>query len=335
MHTILPTRNPLTTVYVLVTSFIVFCHPQIADACLWIYGTNAHGRARVYGGKRGSPIDSLKSHRKPKSEWETRKRELQAQLPNGDYKVRNDYAAVLVHLGRSAEALEILKNIETEKPGKYETAANIGTAYELLGDNVSALKWIKEGIKRNPDSHGGSEWVHVKILEAKIQLATDPDWLKTHSVLGLDFGSELAPKKPKREMNPRDPRLIKEAIKYQLQERLQFVTAPNPIVADLLSDFANLIALNDPLEDAIPVYRFSLEFKPVRVELIEKRVSHFEELVKENPHSGKHDSEVMAWRIRYWGGWIAAMVVVFVMVLFILKRRSRRQARYDDVSNKR
>jgi len=46
---------------------------------------------------------------------------------------------------------------------------DLGTAYELAGKNEPALRWIREGLRRNPNSHKGTEWLHVKILEAKIE----------------------------------------------------------------------------------------------------------------------------------------------------------------------
>jgi hypothetical protein len=54
-------------------------------------------------------------------------------------------------------------------------AANLGTALELLGNKEEALHWIREGIRRNPQSHEGTEWLHAKILEAKIAAQKDAD----------------------------------------------------------------------------------------------------------------------------------------------------------------
>ena len=45
-----------------------------------------------------------------------------------------------------------------------------------------------ECLKRNAQSHYGTEWLHELILEAKIALAYDPTWLQTHTVLRIDFG---------------------------------------------------------------------------------------------------------------------------------------------------
>jgi hypothetical protein len=80
----------------------------------------------------------------------------------------------------------------------------------------------------------------VAILESKLAIASDPHWLRTHSVLGLDFGSELLPRMPAifpsgntgKTFDAKETRI---AIHVQMAERLQFVTPPDPIVGDLFS----------------------------------------------------------------------------------------------------
>src|SRR5690606_13087090 len=57
--------------------------------------------------------------------------------------------------GQAREAISLLQKIEEDASGQYSTAANLGTAYELAGDNRNALKWINEGLRRNPESHHG------------------------------------------------------------------------------------------------------------------------------------------------------------------------------------
>jgi hypothetical protein len=89
----------------------------------------------------------------------------------------------LIYRGDYEKALTLLHGIEATSPGRYDTAFNLGTAYELTGDNVNALKWITEGLRRNHRSLRGSEWLHVAILNAKIQAANRPDHLLTKHIL--------------------------------------------------------------------------------------------------------------------------------------------------------
>ena len=171
---------------------------------------------------------------------------------------RSDYAVALMYLGRSTEAVARLQELEAEKPGEYVIAANLGTALELSGDNAKALHWIKEGVRRNPDSHKGTEWLHVRILEAKIAAQAQPDYFTKHSVLELQaeqigetvvVGGE--------EMSRRD---LSEAIRYQLKERLQFVKPPDAPVASLLFDYAAIEAATRTLESAKGLLKLAQDY---------------------------------------------------------------------------
>jgi hypothetical protein len=165
-----------------------------------------------------------------------------------EFEKRNDYAVALMYLGRSSEAVEFLQKLEEEKPGNYSVAANMGTAFELSGKNLEALRWIREGIRRNADSHEGTEWLHVKILEAKIAAQKDTNYFATHSVLNLKAGDitdtiDVGDRK----MPPKE---LMRAIQHQLTERLKFVKPPDPAVASLLFDYSAIEAAEGTLEGA-------------------------------------------------------------------------------------
>jgi hypothetical protein len=137
-----------------------------------------------------------------------------ASLPD-----RTDYAAALIYLGRYREAIDELLAIEKKFPRVYSTATNLGTACELNGNFSEARRWIAEGMKRNPAAHEGTEWLHLAIIDARIALRDDPQWLEKNSVI------------PARDKHTDDE--ILRAIVYQLNERLRFVSPPDATVCDL------------------------------------------------------------------------------------------------------
>jgi tetratricopeptide (TPR) repeat protein len=175
----------------------------------------------------------------------------------------NNLAAVLIRLGRFPEAVHLLQFLERKFPGNYETASNIGTAYELMGRDQEALKWIVEGMKRNPKDHYGTEWLHVTILKAKLGQIGRPS--PGQSILKLDFGTAALPRHPTNLPigNTGKPVVLFDlalALRYQLLERIQFVDAPDPMVAGLLLDWANLELLAGTVESAAVLYDAALRY---------------------------------------------------------------------------
>jgi tetratricopeptide (TPR) repeat protein len=189
----------------------------------------------------------------------------------------SDYGVVLAHLGQYKDALQVLDAAEQKEPGHSSIASNLGTVYELLGDNEKARTWIAIGLKRNPKDHDGTEWLHLKILDAKLALAKDPNWLMTHSLLGPEYehGTDAVPKTALKG----GPALA-DALGYQLQERLEFVKAPEPIVGELLFMLADEIALASGARVAADLYDFAATYKPVRAELLKLRAAHVNGLLK-------------------------------------------------------
>jgi hypothetical protein len=240
-----------------------------AVACIWTYGTDVHGHAvQVNERSPEAFIERLTTPHHDRAHWEKEKSKLEPLLPNADFKVHNDFAAALLHLNEVPRAVKILESLAEKHPDEYVIAANLGTAYELAGDNEKALHWIREGVRLNPDSHFGSEWVHIKILEAKQKLARDPNWLHSHNILGLDFGDAEIPKKP---VHSKELEKLANDVAYQLHERLQFTPAKDPIVADLLFDLGNLVAVSKSVEYAVPVYELALKYGPTNPVLVAQR----------------------------------------------------------------
>lgn len=171
---------------------------------------------------------------------------------------RSDMGVALMYQGRAKEAIPLLQQLEKEKPGEYYVAANLGTAYELAGNNEQALHWINEGIRRNPADHEGTEWLHARILESKIALQKDPLYFTHNSVLQLHPEDATKPITANGKTFGTDQ--VKKAIEYQLSERMQFVKPPDPAVASLLFDYSAIEAATGTLEDAKGILKLAVEY---------------------------------------------------------------------------
>ena len=212
----------------------------------------------------------------------------------------NDLAALLVRLHDFQRAATLLEHVERRWPGGYETAANRGTAYELLGRDRDALHWINEGIARNDNAHGGTEWLHARILAAKLDAAAGkaPPPLG-QSLLRLDFGTGVLPLRPKalpagNDGKPVTLYALARAIRYQLEERTEFVDAPEPIVAGLFLDWANLELLAGSIENAAVAYDFALQYGSGARELIALRQAEIARLLAKGEPVVDGDCELCA-----------------------------------------
>ena len=223
-----------------------------SSACINKSGTKYGGGSGSYFGWHGLQSAISKNLHDDGMEMEVNLR------GSTNFNDRSDYSVALMFLGRSADAVEQLNKLEKERPGEFFIAANLGTAYELSGNNLQALYWIKEGVRRNPRDHEGTEWLHVKILEAKIAQTKDPHYFENHSVLELrpeQVGDTI--KIDGKNMSPKD---LAQAIQYQLGERLQFVKSTDPAVASLLYDYASIEAATHSMESAKHILKMATDF---------------------------------------------------------------------------
>jgi tetratricopeptide (TPR) repeat protein len=160
----------------------------------------------------------------------------------------SDYGVLLILKGNYQKAVETYLQIEKIKPNRYSTASNIGTAYELLGQNENALTWITKAYKINPKSHNSSEWIHVNILEAKIK---GEDYINSQFLLNTDFGNNA---EPQTKLSNKELLNLRMALYYQLNERVSFIKNEDKIVARLMFDLANLAYLTGKKEHAAAIY---------------------------------------------------------------------------------
>jgi tetratricopeptide (TPR) repeat protein len=242
-----------------------------ALACENETGTNRSGRS-VYV---RMPVEDLR----PEISYDARRKALvpwaeavtRSARKHPGFDTHNELAVALTRLGRPEKAIELLTVLESRYPGRYETATNLGTAYELAGKDAEALQWIREGIRRNPDSHAGSEWIHVRILEAKVA-----GTVGRGSMLGLDSVNEQLPKQPAglpggNDGQPLSPDEVSLHLFAQLAERTQFVPPTDPVVASLFFDWANLELATGSLEVADLAFEFAQRYGHPQKQLIAAR----------------------------------------------------------------
>ncbi|MHB1277482.1 MAG: tetratricopeptide repeat protein [Bacteroidia bacterium] len=237
----------------------------------------------------------------------------------------NDMAVVYMQLQDPATARDLLIEVERKFPGHYSVAANLGTAYELLGKLDSALFWIKKAVSIDPNAHNGSEWIHVMILSYRIAKEKNPQYLSGSSALMLDFGTMDLPSNP----YGLNIEKVRDELGYQLRERLSFIRPPDTLMGMLLFDFANLVALSDQAPQSLWYYEAARDFG-FTSELLDARVERIEEILAKEPdaklskYAGEEvDAEGEGIQVYVLAGIIAILAVAGVWLLLRKGRNNR------------
>ncbi|MCB9232643.1 MAG: tetratricopeptide repeat protein [Bacteroidia bacterium] len=204
-----------------------------------------------------------------------------------DYKDLSDLGVHLARLGHRKQALKLMLWLNQGHPNEYNIIANLGTLYELNGNLDSASYFIGKALELNKDSHHGSEWVHLAILKAKKEITNDPEWVKSHNVLGLDPKRKL-----KKEENALD--LVRDSVGhvfYQLEERIPYTPEPNILMAKIMVELGAMLEKHLSIGDAVSAYRIAEVYDPEKAFDEEKLINNLlpklkKSKVEESPFEG-------------------------------------------------
>jgi hypothetical protein len=218
-----------------------------------------------------------------------------------DFDYLSDKGVLLIIDGQYEKAIELYLDIERAQPNRYTTASNVGTAYELAGQNEKALHWIKRAVEIDSTSHHNSEWIHVKILEAKIK---GEEYFTTSFLLNKDFGDKSLPQSS---MTKAELDTLAKGLFFQLHERMSFVEPKEKIVAQLLFDLGNVMLLQGEYKDALEVYH-KAELYGFEGELIEMRITAAKDA---------SDQGLMSFSENAPGGWSLAIILIAAAGLIV------------------
>lgn len=251
--------------------------------CLNEYGINLAGKSNMYMHEE-LPYFS-RTFDKAAAEKFIARYDLKT-LPLTSYERRSDVAVHLCHLGRYDEALVILRELYRHYPKEYQIMSNLGTVYELVGKPDSALHILTRTNALHPDGHSGTEWVHLRILEAKLKVMKDPDWLRTHHVLGLNV--DKATETDSGEFHERADSV--NDVLYQLEERIPFTPVPDPLLASVLNEVAAAIALEHSITEGYILYYMALQYDPADGYGAQQKMRELSELFKKYKVSNVPDA---------------------------------------------
>lgn len=226
---------------------------------------------------------------------------------DSSYQALADLALLELKIGDRYKGVELLEKLYQQYPKEYNIVANLGTGYELLGKYELAYRFIKQALEIDPGSHQGSEWIHLNILEQKlnpspdytaiVQLGAGKSIREHYKTLGSDQIQALFP--------------VKQQLLYQLAERMAFAPPQDAVVGQLLFDLADLVAMTESVERALPIWELSLAYDPALL-LVNFRLEEAKEVPYVNP------------LLQYWP-WLLSGIAFAAGLYYLLNRIGRRK----------
>jgi len=283
---------------------LILLIPSLTQACLWLNGTTIDGEGITYEDKTISSL-FLKSSQKT-----TPREKFDEQFGRENNQTIEYIAFRDIMYGEYEKGIKRLLEIEKKTPNLYATASNLGTAYELQGDIPLSIRWIKEGIKRNVASHGGTEWLHVLILETKLRLESNATLLENSHMINLPATFEETTLIPIKGENY-TIKSIRDALYYQLKERMVFVKPKDKTVADLLYTFAKIEEQTTVVEEASTL-----------VSMAEKYGFSNQEEIDSIYHNANETISDLRKKVAFIG-FLIIFVLVVLITIYVKQRKKR------------
>lgn len=262
-------------------------HPQDSAKAYWAHGFSKGSAGEGPNTYNGVPISQL------------------------NWKDSSDYAVRVLRNYDKVRALSLFESLYRSHPTEYNIVANLGTAYEVNGMKVKALELLRKAIAINPRSHYESEWIHIRLLEQ--ELASTPDYKKIINLGVGNFPEWLIDKTYK---FPREADSLKLQIAFQLHERIGFIAPPNKTIAQLVTDFADIVAKTDSLGAAKEFYQFALSYDSTLKDTVAARILGVES-------SQKEVKNTFRWATVVWAIPIVALVMIFLAWLKSMRNQKK------------
>lgn len=206
--------------------------PSAALACLWDYDTIKMERTR-FPNTLELITGKFLRHSPEFYQWRIADRLKRLETDPSNLALLDDLAVAYDKTDQHEKAIETANRADKLRPGRYETAANLGTFYFHAGQLEAGLPHIDRALKINPDAHFGREKYQKLLVEyvlerrdggplklplASVTLAAGADPTKieahSHSVANTfpDFLKARGPKSDDRHLSDAEVRAAVKGI---------------------------------------------------------------------------------------------------------------------------
>lgn len=146
--------------------------PSFTVACLWDEDTIKMERNR-FPGTLELITGKFLRHTPEFYEWRIQNRLDRLESDPMNAALLDDLAVAYDRIGQHDKAIETALRTERIHPGRYETAANLGTFYIHSGRPADGIPHIDRALKINPDAHFGREKYQKLLVEYVLQRRQD------------------------------------------------------------------------------------------------------------------------------------------------------------------
>jgi hypothetical protein len=80
-----------------------------------------------------------------------------------------DLGALYVRLGEPGKAIALLRPAQRDYPRHFAIAANLGTAFQLLGDLPQAVLYLEQAVRLAPGKYQKAEEYHLKLVRLRLR----------------------------------------------------------------------------------------------------------------------------------------------------------------------
>ncbi len=138
--------------------------PSVVMACLWDYDTLMQERSR-FPSALELITGKFPRHTKEFYQWRVKDRQQKIAATGSTPELLDDLAVAFDKLGDQTQAIATMELAEKQFPGRYQTAANLGTFYFHSKQYELGIPHIERALQINPEAHFGREKYQLLLVQ--------------------------------------------------------------------------------------------------------------------------------------------------------------------------
>ena len=163
-----------------------------------------------------------------------------------------DLGALYVRLGETAKAIDVLRAAQRNHPNHFAIAANLGTAWQLHGDNRQAAAALEDAVRLAPGKVLALEEAHLKLVRSRIR--SEPGELD--DLFGIKYVNDKGGYKPGKLATSQAKKLPTKAVPITQQLAL-WLPADGPLLwqlAELANGHGDLRSAANMMEGCVVTF---------------------------------------------------------------------------------